>query len=168
MPLFTLTIDKQGPTFGGANPRGERQQLHAVLAQAIEKLGDGVSVVGDILDPNDGLTVIGAWTYTPVAVDTVVVADPVITSMTPAEARCGDPDFILYVSGTGFTTESVLHFAGHDEPTTFANGQLSTGVKPSLWGAPAVVQCAVRNGEVSSNAVDFTFTEPLTRGTSKT
>ena len=85
---------------------------------------------------------------------------PVITSIDPAECAIGDPDFTLEVHGENFFAGSVIFFAGHDEPTTFdeAAGTVSTGVKPSLWGAPVVVQCQVYNGEMMSNAVDFTFT----------
>jgi len=86
----------------------------------------------------------------------------VISSLVPAQAAIGDPDFTLFITGQGFTESSVIHFAGHDEPTTFnEDGTLSTGVKPSLWGAPVVVQCSVRNGAVSSNELDFTFVDPV-------
>jgi hypothetical protein len=54
----------------------------------------------------------------------------------------------------------VIFFAGHDEPTTLnEDGTLSTGVKPSLWGAPVVVTCYVRNGTLASNGLIFTFAE---------
>lgn len=86
---------------------------------------------------------------------------PVITALEPNECAIGDPDFTLDITGTGFYPASVIHFAGHDEPTTYNDGVLSTGVKPSLWGAPVVVQCQVFNGEVASNAVDFTFTDVM-------
>jgi hypothetical protein len=93
----------------------------------------------------------------PVAPD---MPTPVITSLEPNSCVIGQPDFTLYVHGTGFFAGSVIHFAGHDEPTTLnEDGTLSTGVKPSLWLNPAVVQCAIRNGEVVSAPVDFTFRE---------
>jgi hypothetical protein len=83
---------------------------------------------------------------------------PVITSIDPEDCVIGEADFTLFITGTGFYPASIIHFAGHDEPTTLnEDGTLSTGVKPSLWGAPVVVQCQVANGEVMSNAVDFTF-----------
>jgi hypothetical protein len=86
------------------------------------------------------------------------ILNPVIAALTPDSCTIGQPDFTLFVSGTGFSSQSVIHFAGHDEPTTLnADGTLSTGVKPSLWLNPVVVQCQVRNGPVMSNAVDFTF-----------
>ena len=83
---------------------------------------------------------------------------PVVTSLLPDHCAIGDPDFTLFIVGRGFAESSVIVFAGHDEPTTLnEDGTRSTGVKPSLWGAPVVVQCSVRNGTLHGNAVDFTF-----------
>jgi hypothetical protein len=84
---------------------------------------------------------------------------PVISSIDPEGCVIGDPDFTLEVHGENFFAGTVIFFAGHDEPTSYdeAAGTVSTGVKPSLWGVPVVVQCQVHNGEMMSNAVDFTF-----------
>ena len=86
---------------------------------------------------------------------------PFIVALEPAQCAIGDPDFTLYVVGTGFTVESVIHFAGHDEPTTYndVDGSVSTGVKPSLWQSPDTVQVSVKNGEQESEEADFVFTE---------
>jgi hypothetical protein len=85
---------------------------------------------------------------------------PVITAIAPAECMIGDPDFTLDVTGENFFAGSVIFFAGHDEPTSFDGvDTVSTGVKPSLWGAPVVVQCYVHNGEQMSTAVDFAFND---------
>jgi IPT/TIG domain len=86
---------------------------------------------------------------------------PTITAIEPASCAIGDPDFDLHVTGEGFAEHSIIYFAGHDEPTTLnEDGTLSTGVKPSLWGAPAVVQCYVRNGTLISDPLAFEFTAP--------
>ncbi len=87
----------------------------------------------------------------------VDAAPPAIEGIAPETCTIGQPDFPLVITGTGFYPGSVITFAGHDEPTTFEDGTLSTGVKPSLWGSPATVQVSVHNGAVVSNAVDFTF-----------
>ena len=93
---------------------------------------------------------------------------PVITAITPDTCVMGDPDFTLYVSGTGFHATSVIFFDGYDEPTTLnEDGTLSIGVKPSLWYSPVTVQCQVRNGEVLSDAVDFSFIAPVEPSPSK-
>jgi hypothetical protein len=85
---------------------------------------------------------------------------PVIAGIAPETCVIGDADFPLVITGTGFYPGSVINFAGHDEPTTFEDGTLSTGVKPSLWGSPATVQVSVHNGAVVSNEMDFTFDAP--------
>jgi hypothetical protein len=84
---------------------------------------------------------------------------PTISALSPDNCTVGQPDFTLVVSGENFFAGSVIFFAGHEEPTTFDEEArtLSTGVKPSLWLDPVVVTCQVINGEVMSNAVDFTF-----------
>jgi phage terminase large subunit-like protein len=89
---------------------------------------------------------------------------PVITALDPVACDIGDTDFTLYVSGENFRAESVIFFAGHDEPTTLEDdGTLSTGVKPSLWEAAVVVECQVHNGPLMSNAVDFSFDAPVSQ-----
>lgn len=95
---------------------------------------------------------------------------PAITAIEPDTCAIGDPDFTLDITGTGFGENSVIHFAGYDEPTEFDGvDTVSTGVKPSLWGSPVTVQVSVRNGTVSSDPVDFTFTDAAgaTRGGKK-
>jgi hypothetical protein len=85
---------------------------------------------------------------------------PVITGYDPYECAIGGPDFTLVVTGTGFYDGSIIHFAGHDEPTTLnEDGTLSTGVKPSLWLAPATVQLSIFNGPIESAPVEFVFLE---------
>ena len=92
---------------------------------------------------------------------------PVIESLEPEEIAIGGEDFTFYVQGQNFTDESVMSFAGHDEPTTLeADGRVSTIVKPSLWGGPDTVKVSVRNGNMTSNEMDFTFTEAEAGGTS--
>jgi len=82
---------------------------------------------------------------------------PVVTGLEPTECTLGDPDFRIYVSGTGFYEQSTLVFAGQDEPTTFEDGKLSTGVNMAVWHGPDTVQVGVRNGPIESNTMPFTF-----------
>jgi hypothetical protein len=85
---------------------------------------------------------------------------PTITAITPDTCAIGDADFTLDITGTGFGPDSIIYFAGHDEPTEFDGADtVSTGVKPSLWGSPATVKVYVHNGTLHSDPVDFTFTE---------
>ena len=82
---------------------------------------------------------------------------PVVTGLEPTECTLGDPDFRIYVSGTGFYEQSTLVFAGQDEPTTLEDGKLSTGVNMAVWQGPDTVQVGVRNGPIESNTMPFTF-----------
>jgi len=95
------------------------------------------------------------------------VPKPSISGLEPAECVIGDADCTLYVSGDNFFADSVIHFAGHDEPTTFTDGVLSTGVKPSLWADPVTVEVIVKNGPESSAPASFEFTAPAARSKRK-
>jgi hypothetical protein len=99
----------------------------------------------------------------------VEVPKPVISSLNPDSCMIGDPDFPLVISGDNFFGDSVIHFAGHDEPTTFdADAKtLSTGIKPSLWADPVTVQVMVKNGPELSAPVDFEFAAPATRSSTR-
>jgi hypothetical protein len=85
---------------------------------------------------------------------------PTLVSLDPATAELNSPDLTLRCLGTGFTPESVIVFAGVDEPIVFVSaGEITTVVKPSLgWGA-VTVPVSVRVGEVTTDPRDFTFTE---------
>jgi hypothetical protein len=98
----------------------------------------------------------------------VTVPKPVITGYDPYDCMIGDPDFQLVITGENFFNDSVIHFAGHDEPTTFdAEAKtLSTGVKPSLWTEPATVQVQIKNGPEMSDPVNFEFL-PIARSSTR-
>jgi hypothetical protein len=87
-------------------------------------------------------------------------SEPTLTSLDPNTAVLGDPDLTLRCIGTNFTETSVIHFADHDEPTTFVSDtEVTTGVKPSLgWGAVSV-PVTIRQGSFETGPLDFTFTE---------
>lgn len=86
---------------------------------------------------------------------------PTLDSLSPATAVSGDPDLVLSCIGTGFTGQTVIIFGSHEEPTTLVSDtEVTTGVKPSLF-APAVVPVQLRMGQIYTEALDFTFTEPV-------
>jgi len=95
------------------------------------------------------------------AFDPAAVPAPVVTSLTPATAVVGAPNFTLSVKGTGFVPGSRIVFNGFEEPTTYVSAtELTTGVNMAVWTAPsAPLPVAVRalDGEMS-NAMNFTFT----------
>ena len=85
---------------------------------------------------------------------------PVLSSIEPSTARIGDESFTLVVSGVGLVMESVIVFAGQDEPSKLeTNGTLTTGVNMSVWHGPDEVEVRVKNGEHISEPLMFTFTE---------
>jgi hypothetical protein len=90
---------------------------------------------------------------------------PVVTAVDPDECTIGDEDFDIFVHGTGFGEDSVIVFAGQDEPTDLEDdGSLSTGIDMSLWQGEDTVKVSVKNGDKTSNEVDFTFhATPATR-----
>ena len=93
------------------------------------------------------------------------IPEPIIASLVPDGAVLGDPSFTMYIFGSNLFAQSVIVFAGQDEPTTFnADGTLSTGINMDVWHGPDVVKVAVKNGPEISNEVDYTFNEaPVTR-----
>jgi hypothetical protein len=95
--------------------------------------------------------------------ENVTVPVPVIEALEPAYAAIGGEDFTLVVSGDNFFADSVINFAGQDEPTTFDAGTLSTIVKPSLWVEPTTVDVLVKNGPAVSGPIAFEFTAPAAR-----
>jgi hypothetical protein len=127
-------------------------------------LDDFVMGILSINEPDSGRT----WMVTPVSINEPPKMDmpnpPVITTIAPDTAAIGDPDFTLVVTCTGFYADSVIVFAGNDEPTTLeADGTLTTGVDMNVWLGPDMLPVQVRNFNVVSNTVEFTFTEAGTR-----
>jgi len=93
------------------------------------------------------------------------IPEPTITSLSPDGAVLGEPSFTMFVSGTNLFAQSVIVFAGQDEPTTLnADGTLSTGINMDVWHGPDTVQVSVKNGSKMSNELPFTFAAPTTRG----
>lgn len=86
---------------------------------------------------------------------------PTVTSIEPNTLTVTDPETEAVVTGTGFTTQSVIYWNGADEATAFIDSEhVSTIVKPSTVEAPLpfTLPVAVRNGIQLSDPVPFTFT----------
>ena len=85
---------------------------------------------------------------------------PVLDTLSPNTAELGSDDVIMICHGSNFTPSSVIHFAEHDEPTTFVDANtVTTGVKPSLGWGPGPQPVYVKTGGLVSDTVEFTFTE---------
>ncbi len=90
----------------------------------------------------------------------VEVPKPSISSITPTELTIGDDSTTLYVTGENFFRDSVITFAGQNEPTTLGeDGRLSTGINMDVWHGPDTVEVFVKNGPEMSNVEYFTFNE---------
>jgi hypothetical protein len=85
---------------------------------------------------------------------------PVLTSIEPSTAAIGDPGFTLYIKGEGFCSDSVIVFAGQDEPTRLDEEMttVSTGVNMDVWHGADTLEVRVRNGDQVSEPLAFTFT----------
>jgi len=82
-----------------------------------------------------------------------------LDSLSPNSAVSGSEDLVLSCIGTGFTIETVMKFGDYDEPTTLVSStEVTTIVKPSIF-APAVVPVRVRNSAMTTDPLDFTFTD---------
>lgn len=94
--------------------------------------------------------------------DDVGTAAPVIDTLTPDTAEIGSDPFTLVVAGQNLTAQSVIVFAGYDEPTTLAADGLSvsTGINMDVWLGADTIDVQVRNGPAYSNHLEFTFTDP--------
>lgn len=96
--------------------------------------------------------------------------NPVIESLSPDTLPVPGADHELSVLGSGFTEESIIVWNNGEEPTEYVDeGTLKTIVKPSTVQAPLpfTLPVYVRNEDLQSNAVSFTFTQAEAKGAKK-
>lgn len=99
------------------------------------------------------------WIYDSVNVKPVT---PTLTSISPDTAVIGDADLTLTATGTDFTPQSVITFNGGNENTEFVSDtELTTIVKPSTATTAGAYPVTVKTSTLESDAVDFTFTDPV-------
>src|SRR3954469_9980127 len=84
---------------------------------------------------------------------------PTVTQLVPDSAELGSPSFEIFVHGNGFVNgESVIVFAGQDEPTSWHSSHMvSTGVNMDVWHGPDIVEVSVRTGVHTSAPLPFEF-----------
>lgn len=86
--------------------------------------------------------------------------EPTVSNLSPSTAAIGDPDLTLTVTGTNFTSSSIIVFNGGEEPTEFiSDTELTTIVKPSTASVAGSYPVLVRQGSVDSSPRPFMFTE---------
>jgi hypothetical protein len=94
------------------------------------------------------------WSATPIA------AVPVVIALEPNSAMLGSPSFTIHVVGTGFAPDAVIVWNRSDEATTYVDATVvTTAVNMATAEVALTLPVAVRNGDVVSNALDFTFME---------
>jgi len=157
-----LPLDEDGTPIGPATLQAPVAPALACAVVAVELPDDqGIGLttptgapITDEMVPNSDFRVPGSGTAP------LPEPSPILTSLEPNTAVSGDPDFTLHYRGTDFTENSVIRFAGQDEPTIFIDStDITTIVKPSLF-APATVQCSVVDGGAETQSLDFEFTAP--------
>jgi hypothetical protein len=87
---------------------------------------------------------------------------PVLSSISPNSAILGIPSFTLHVHGSDFTPNSIIVFAGQDEPTTYVSPtEITTGINMSVWAGADVLDVQVKNAQGDLSAVvTFEFKAP--------
>jgi hypothetical protein len=86
---------------------------------------------------------------------------PAITAIDPATAEVGGVDVIVSVSGTGFIDTSVVNLAGAPLATVYTDATILTATISPVAAIAGVQPVTVTNDALASNAVDFTFTDPV-------
>lgn len=120
-------------------------------------------------DLNDACNIVQkdeGWIYNEVNLPPL---PPTLTDLEPDTAVLGSEDVTMVCTGTNFTPQSVIIFAGQPEPIVFVSStEISTVVKPTLpWGAVTVPVLVRAPDGQETEPLDFTFTEeaeePLSR-----
>lgn len=87
---------------------------------------------------------------------------PTVTSLVPNNVTLGSPSFTIHINGTGFDANTVIVFAGQEEPTTLVSPtEVTTGVNMDVWAGPDSVPVGV----VGSNTMPFEFKAASTQAT---
>jgi hypothetical protein len=91
---------------------------------------------------------------------TITGDTPTVTSITPSTAVAGGPAFTLTVTGTNFTSTSVVQWNGNSRTTSFVDATRLTAAIPATDIAqPATATVRVATGTTNSNSVNFTITQ---------
>lgn len=96
---------------------------------------------------------------TPVYADGSAASTATITTLTPSTGVHGTADALCTLTGTGYTTGTVVLFAGMEMPTTYVSATSVTIVAPLSMMPIGTANVTVRNpGQVQSAAKPFTIT----------
>ncbi len=111
-----------------------------------------------VFNPTPGGGTSNAQTFTINAADNPV---PATTSLSPASATAGGPDFTLTVNGSSFSSSSIVRWNGADRATTYLSAtQLTASISASDIANSGTASVTVFNptpGGGTSNAQTFTI-----------
>ena len=100
-------------------------------------LGVWPQAVGGYSSDGDAYTVAGVARPAP-------TGKPVLTALSPTEFVIGSPSVTLHCTGSGFTRDCFIAFAGQAERTDFHNDKdVSTVIDSSVWAGPDTVNVSV-------------------------
>jgi hypothetical protein len=84
-----------------------------------------------------------------------------ITGLAPNNAEIGAAPFVVTVTGTGFSADTVISFDGDERPTTFLSAtQVSAGVASPVAPARTVQVSASTGGSAPFAIVDVAVPDP--------
>ncbi|GAB2771577.1 hypothetical protein GCM10027175_06340 [Hymenobacter latericoloratus] len=170
-PTITVTYSTDGGTnFTAAtsvsNPAVSTFAEHVVDLSGVTALNNKPSVILRLLAS-------GASGSGPLRIDNFQVQatsalnpTPVLTAVSPTSIAAGSNGFVLTVTGSGFTSGSVVRFNGADRPTTFVSATQLTATIPASdvvqAGTYPVTVANPAPGGGSSGSVGFVVT-PVVR-----
>lgn len=126
-------------------------------AQVPATLVSAAGTASVTISTTDGV-VTNALTFT-------VTPVPTITSLNPTTAAPGAAGFTLTITGTNFSSGSVVQWNGQNLATTVVSAtQLTAVVPPSLIATPGTVTIRVVTGGVATGAEQFTIALPQLSG----
>ena len=102
------------------------------------------------------------------AANSLLAANPTITSISPTSCLAGAAQFTLTVNGTNYDNTSVVRWNGSNLTTTFVSSVRLTAIVPAANVATAgTVPVTVKNSTGSqSNSATFTINNPVPTTTS--
>jgi IPT/TIG domain len=90
---------------------------------------------------------------------TITGEAPTVTSISPSSTVAGGPAFTLTVTGTNFTSTSIVQWNGTNRTTTFVDAtRLTAAIAAADIAQPGTATVRVTTGAVNSNSVNFTIT----------
>jgi hypothetical protein len=122
--------------------------------EAATEVGVWPQVAGGYSSDGDAYTVGGVTRPAP-------TGKPVLSSLDPTQFVIGSASVALHCTGSGFTADCFIAFAGHAERTDFHDdGDVSTFIDSEVWKGPDTIKVAVVSEDRGgSETIDFPIVE---------